>query len=60
MLEQSLDANDGELSTTIDVADPHHPLPILGKMVLGALVAVACWALFIGLIGLPFAAFGGL
>ena len=25
-----------------------------------AILALACWALFIGVIGLPFAAFGGL
>ena len=33
---------------------------ILGKIALGAFVSLACWGLFIGLIGLPFAAFGGL
>lgn len=50
----------GVFLTTVTASLPDPSLPFLGKLVLAALVALGCWALFIGLIGLPFAAFGGL
>lgn len=50
----------GAFLTVITASVPDPSLPILGKIILGAVVSLACWALFIGLIGLPFAAFGGL
>lgn len=50
----------GAFLTVITASVPDPSLPILGKIALGAVVSVACWALFIGVIGLPFAAFGGL
>ena len=50
----------GAFLTVITASVPDPSLPMVGKIILGALVSLACWALFIGLIGLPFAAFGGL
>ncbi|MXQ07834.1 hypothetical protein GQ651_08240 [Alphaproteobacteria bacterium GH1-50] len=50
----------GAFLTVITASVPDPSLPIVGKIILGALVSLACWALFIGLIGLPFAPFGGL
>lgn len=50
----------GAFLTTITASLPDPSLPVLGKIILGAVVSLACWALFIGLIGLPFAPFGGL
>ncbi|MDB2407861.1 tripartite tricarboxylate transporter TctB family protein [Jannaschia sp.] len=50
----------GVFLTTITASLPDPALPFLGKMVLGAVVALGCWGLFITVIGLPFAAFGGL
>lgn len=50
----------GAFLTTITASLPDPSLPVLGKIVLAAVVSLACWALFIGLIGLPFAPFGGL
>lgn len=50
----------GAFLTVITASVPDPSLPILGKIILGAIVSLACWALFIGVIGLPFAAFGGL
>ena len=50
----------GVFLTVITASGPDPTLGIPGKMVLGAIVALGCWALFIGLIGLPFAPFGGL
>lgn len=50
----------GAFLTVITASVPDPSLPIPGKIVLGAVVSLACWALFIGVIGLPFAAFGGL
>ncbi|WP_425090856.1 tripartite tricarboxylate transporter TctB family protein [Tropicimonas sp. S265A] len=49
----------GVFLTTITASLPDPALPFLGKLVLATLVALSCWALFIGLIGLPFDAFGG-
>jgi len=50
----------GVFLTTITASLPDPSLPFPGKLVLGALVALACWGLFIGLIGLPFDAFMGI
>ena len=50
----------GVFLTTITASLPDPSLKFLGKLALGAVVALGCWGLFIGLIGLPFAAFGGL
>lgn len=50
----------GAFLTTITASLPDPTLPVVGKFVLGAVVSLACWALFIGLIGLPIAPFGGL
>jgi hypothetical protein len=50
----------GAFLTVITASVPDTSLPVLGKIILGAVVSLACWGLFIGLIGLPFAAFGGL
>ena len=50
----------GVFLTTIVASLPDPSLPFVGKLALGTVVGLGCWALFIGLIGLPFAAFGGL
>ena len=50
----------GVFLTTVTASLPDPSLPFVGKLALGALVGVGCWGLFIGLIGLPFSAFGGL
>jgi hypothetical protein len=50
----------GAFLTVITASLPDTSLSIFGKIVLGALVSLSCWALFIGVIGLPFAPFGGL
>lgn len=49
----------GVFLTTVTASLPDPSLRLTGKMVLGALVALGCWGLFIGVIGLPFDAFGG-
>ena len=50
----------GAFLTVITASLPDPSLPVLGKLALAAIVSLACWGLFIGLIGLPFAPFGGL
>lgn len=50
----------GAFLTVITASLPDPSLPFIGKVILGAVVSLACWGLFIGVIGLPFAAFGGL
>lgn len=50
----------GVFLTVITASLPDLSLRFPGKMALGAIVALACWGLFIELIGLPFAPFGGL
>lgn len=50
----------GVFLTTVTASLPDPSLRLPGKMVLGAIVALGCWGLFIGVIGLPIAAFGGL
>ena len=49
----------GVFLTTITASVPDPSLGWPGKAALGVIVALACWGLFIGLIGLPFDAFGG-
>jgi len=49
----------GVFLTTITASLPDPSLRFPGKMALAAVVALGCWGLFIGLIGLPFDAFGG-
>lgn len=50
----------GVFLTTLTASLPDRSLRFGGKMVLGAIVSLSCWGLFIELIGLPFAPFGGL
>lgn len=50
----------GVFLTTITASLPDPALGILGKISLGAGVALSCWGLFIGLIGLPLDPFVGL
>ncbi|MFK7763795.1 MAG: tripartite tricarboxylate transporter TctB family protein [Roseobacter sp.] len=50
----------GVFLTTVTASLPDLSLPFVGKLVLAAGVSLACWALFIGLIGLPFDAFMGI
>ena len=50
----------GAFLTTVTASLPDPSLPIFGKFLLGAVVSLASWALFIGLIGLPFEPFGDL
>lgn len=50
----------GAFLTVITASLPDPSLPVLGKIALAVCVSLACWVLFIMLIGLPFAAFGGL
>lgn len=49
----------GVFLTTITASLPDPSLRFTGKMLLAAIVALGCWALFIGVIGLPLDAFGG-
>ncbi|UWQ17767.1 tripartite tricarboxylate transporter TctB family protein [Jannaschia sp. M317] len=50
----------GVFLTVITASLPDPSLRFPGKMALAALVGVACWGLFIGVIGLPFDAFRGI
>lgn len=43
--------------TTVIASLPDRSLSLLGKTVLGVVVAIGCWVLFIKLLGLPFDAF---
>lgn len=47
----------GVFLTVITASLPDRSLGFLGKAILAVIVALACWGLFIGLIGLPFDAF---
>lgn len=49
----------GVFLTVITASLPDRSLGFPGKIVLAACVALACWGLFIGVIGLPFDAFMG-
>lgn len=50
----------GVFLTVITASLPDRTLGFPGKLVLAACVGLACWGLFIGLIGLPFDAFAGI
>lgn len=50
----------GVLLTVVTASLPDRTLGFPGKFLLGAIVALGCWGLFVGVIGLPIAAFGGL
>lgn len=50
----------GVVLTTIVASLPDPSLPFRGKLALGVIVGLGCWGLFITVIGLPIAAFGGL
>ncbi|SDD52136.1 tripartite tricarboxylate transporter TctB family protein [Ruegeria marina] len=45
--------------TVIVASMPDRTLPLLGKVVLGAVVALGCWAVFIELLNLPLKPFPG-
>lgn len=46
--------------TVVAASLPDRSLPMWGKALLGALVSLACWGLFIEVINLPFKPFAGL
>ncbi|SLN27930.1 Tripartite tricarboxylate transporter TctB family protein [Aquimixticola soesokkakensis] len=46
-------------ATTVVASLPDPTLPILGKLILGLVVSLGCWGLFIGLLDLPLQAFKG-
>lgn len=45
--------------TVVVASFPDRNLPLPGKAILGAIVALACWGVFIGLLNLPFKPFAG-
>ncbi|MDH3659115.1 MAG: tripartite tricarboxylate transporter TctB family protein [Alphaproteobacteria bacterium] len=45
--------------TVVVASLPDRSLPLIGKAILGGIVAAASWALFIGVLNLPFKAFAG-
>ena len=49
----------GTFLTVIVASLPDRSLPLLGKAILGILVALACWVVFIELLNLPFKPFRG-
>lgn len=49
----------GVFLTVIIASLPDPSLPWRGKLLLGGIVALGCWGLFIGALGLPFDAFKG-
>ncbi len=49
----------GTFLTVIVASLPDRSLPLIGKAILGAIVAVACWGLFIEALNLPFKPFVG-
>ena len=49
----------GTFLTVIVASLPDRSLPLLGKAILGAVVAVGCWILFIETLNLPFKPFMG-
>ncbi|SDZ32869.1 Tripartite tricarboxylate transporter TctB family protein [Jannaschia faecimaris] len=46
--------------TILVASSPDRSLSLMGKVVLGAAVALACWGLFITLLNLPLKAFAGI
>jgi hypothetical protein len=49
----------GVFLTIMVASSPDRSLPLVGKTILGGIVAVASWVLFIELLNLPFKAFAG-
>ena len=49
----------GVILTIVVASLPDRSLPLKGKVILGCIVAVACWGLFIELLNLPFKPFVG-
>ena len=49
----------GTFLTVMVASLPDRSLPMTGKAILGAIVALGCWGLFIELLNLPFKAFVG-
>lgn len=49
----------GTFLTVVVASMPDRSLPFLGKAILGGIVAVACWGLFIEALNLPFKPFVG-
>lgn len=50
----------GAFLTVVVASMPDNRLPLIGKAILGAIVAVGCWIVFIELLNLPFKPFVGL
>ena len=50
----------GAFLTVVVASLPDRSLPLVGKAILGCIVALACWGLFIELLNLPFKPFLGL
>ncbi len=46
-------------ATVIVASLPDRSLPMLGKVILGCIVSLGCWAVFIGFLNLPFKPFVG-
>ena len=51
--------NPGTFLAVVVASLPDRSLPMLGKAVLGCIVALGCWGLFIELLNLPFKPFIG-
>jgi len=49
----------GTILTVVVASLPDRSLPFLGKAILGCIVALACWGLFIETLNLPFKPFAG-
>ena len=49
----------GVVLTIVVASLPDRSLPLKGKVILGSIVALVCWALFIELLNLPFKPFVG-
>jgi hypothetical protein len=49
----------GVFLTVVVASLPDRSLPLMGKAILGCIVAVACWGLFIKVLNLPFKPFAG-
>lgn len=49
----------GAFLTVVVASLPDRSLPLVGKAILGCIVALACWGLFIELLNLPFKPFVG-
>jgi len=49
----------GTFLTVVVASLPDRSLPMIGKVILGAIVALGCWGLFIEVLNLPFKPFVG-